>query len=437
MHDGISLPLRIFGRCFKNTYAAGYDSNHNLIETIKLSNSDSLENIEKVIKNNNYHYVRFCSQKDYTATAYYTDLGNISVSEISGSGLADDSVSVDKVTFIKGSQYRNLIDKSSLTTGSYINSTGNIALTPNLNATDFIPVDHEITYLYNNIRPEYYAYYDENHEFLSGYSTLGNLSGGSFTPPENAKYMRCTIHDNQIQASYIALVTNPLAYRNTLNSVIPSEFCDYEGKEISVFNKILCIGDSLTQGIFNKTGSPAYVSIPKYSYPTILHKITGVDVTNAGDSGKTFESWYANHSSDDLSGHDLCIIALGTNNNSWGDTQITALTDIINKVKTENNKIHIFVSSIIPAYSYQQSYYNAINTGIKALVDGLNDPNVKYVDLTTYGHTNDSMCFNTGHLSAYGYNRLARDYANYISFDMVRNPNDYRFVQFSNTDYEY
>ena len=54
-----------------------------------------------------------------------------------------------------------------------------------------------------------------------------------------------------------------------------------------VFNRCLCIGDSLTHGIFNhnETGTDEQVLIQKYSYPSQLKKISGVDTTNLGQGG--------------------------------------------------------------------------------------------------------------------------------------------------------
>ena len=82
-----------------------------------------------------------------------------------------------------------------------------------------------------------------------------------------------------------------------------------------MFNKCICIGDSLTEGTFNRNedGTMHYISFGKYSYPTFLSKLTGIEVTNLGNAGLTSAEWYNRHKEDDLSGYDIAIIQLGTN----------------------------------------------------------------------------------------------------------------------------
>lgn len=437
-NKGISIPIKIRTQVTKTCYAAAYDENYNLIEAIKLSNSDDLEEVITTIYKPSYRYIRFSCRKTYSDYyAYYSNLINMSVSGIKDEMIQDNGISYNKTNYIVPDDYRNLINRPDITLNNYITSTGALHSDPSLHASDYFRVEHANTYYYGNIRLEYYAYYDENKAFISGYSTLGNLSGGTFTPPEGAKYMRVSIHNSNLGKCYVSLSADPLKYQ-LVDNVIPNTYCDYTGDEIVAFNKILCIGDSLTYGVFNTSTTPSSASFPnKYSYPKYLSKLTGSEVTNKGHGGLNIEEWYQAHGNDDLTGHDLCIIALGTNDHSWTSTQITAMTNIINKVKADNNNIKIFVSSIIPARSYQADYYDDINEGLQALVTSLADPDVMYIDLTTYGHTNDSLCYNAGHLTAYGYYRLAQDYHNYISFIMMTNPTKFRFIQFIGTNLYY
>lgn len=112
------------------------------------------------------------------------------------------------------------------------------------------------------------------------------------------------------------------------------------------------IGDSLTEGVFdcNESGSQDGFRHATMNYPSNLERITGISFTNKGDAGKTIKAWYEAHKSDDLSGHDFCIIALGVNdvyfNKGRTSDAETYLTNIVNKVKTENNKIPIFIATI-------------------------------------------------------------------------------------------
>ena len=192
----------------------------------------------------------------------------------------------------------------------------------------------------------------------------------------------------------------------------------------------------------NESGGTGYKVIPKYSFPAHLAKMTGLEITNKGDSGASSAEWYASHSEEDLSGHDFAVIQFGVNDairyGGWTETSVTGFTNIINKLKANNKNIKIFVSTIMPAASYgHQTAQVAVSQGIRDFVTALNDKDVILLDLAVYGHTNDSNAYNCGHLSAYGYWRLAKDYKAYISWYINNNKMDFREVQFIGTDYVY
>ena len=226
-----------------------------------------------------------------------------------------------------------------------------------------------------------------------------------------------------------------------LRSSLPNENypTDYSKGDIGIFTKCLCVGDSLTAGVFNRVDG--YVTLPKYSYPAKLKSISGIDTTNLGNGGMSSKQWYEAHVNDDLSGHDFAIIQLGVNdalqNGGWTAESVTAFTNIINKIKAQNNNIKIFVTTIIPATSYSGSAYNSVSEGIRNLVAELADTNVICLDMAIYGHTKASSAYNCGHLSAYGYWRLAKDYYNYISWYIANHQSEFREVQFIGTDYTY
>ena len=216
----------------------------------------------------------------------------------------------------------------------------------------------------------------------------------------------------------------------------------FPGNDICAFNKGLCIGDSLTAGVFNATqgGTTQYITIAKYSYPTILSKITGVDMVNKGQGGQTIAQWYNNHSSEDLSGFDFAIIQLGVNdaiqNQGWTTEADTSMRAIIAKLKSQNSDIKVFVATIIPASSYSGTAYDSVSDGIKSLVESLSDTNVILLDMALYGNTLESDAYNIGHLTAYGYWRLANDYKNYISWYMSNHKSQFNKIQFIGTNYQ-
>lgn len=229
---------------------------------------------------------------------------------------------------------------------------------------------------------------------------------------------------------------NEIASGGTANPV------DYNGGDIGVFKKGLCIGDSLTAGTFNYYAGGSnlnYLDDPDYSYPAKLSEMLGIEITNLGQGGVTSDEWYTSHQNDDLSGYDFAIIQLGVNDYSryggWTQASIDGFTDIITKLQTENNNIKIFVATIIPATSYGGRA--AISQGIRDLVEDLNDPNVILIDMAVYSRVGSDSAYNCGHLSAYGYWLIAKEYRNYISWYINNNKSVFQQVQFIGTSYYY
>ena len=52
-----------------------------------------------------------------------------------------------------------------------------------------------------------------------------------------------------------------------------------------MFSRGICIGDSVTDGSFDSENNGAVIR--KFSYPTILKRITNIDIVNAGIAGAT------------------------------------------------------------------------------------------------------------------------------------------------------
>lgn len=360
----------------------------------------------------------------------------------------------------------NYIDKSALTHGVYIKGQdkGQTIQADTLNATDFIELQENTDYYLdtNLIFLGYYAFYDSNKNYISGHGNDLSLTS-PFRIPSGAKYARFTISDAGLTNSWIFTSNvKPPSYkildRTLLNDIHVSEEetdrivklaseggdnpCDFRGNDIVAFNKCLCIGDSLTEGVFNHkdSGTTEYLVDSKYSYPNYLSKLTNLQVTNKGHGGFTSAEWYNSEKNNDFSGYDICIIQLGVNDsiryNGWTQTSVTAFTNIINKVKNENKNIIIFVATIMPSISFADEKIDEISAGIRQFVSSLNDRKVILLDMAMYAHTIEDA-YNCGHLSAYGYYRLAMDYSNYISWYMYKNKEIFKEIQFIGTDYWY
>jgi lysophospholipase L1-like esterase len=290
------------------------------------------------------------------------------------------------------------------------------------------------------------AYYNESKVFISAISPSesGTIEyvDGIVPYVDGAKYVRFCTAKNAV-GYYVKYASVKNVVVNGATDMNP---CNYGGNDMLVFNKVLCIGDSLTSGTFNyrvggTTGN--YIEDAKYSYPTYLKKLTGCDTVNMGNGGMSSAEWYNAHKNDDLSGYDCAIIQLGVNDciryATWVETSETAFTNIINKLKAENKNIKIFVANIIPATSYSNAQYLAFSADLLAWVESTyaSDANVIPLDMQQYGHTKDSPAYNCGHLSALGYRRLAQDYKGYIGWYINQNKTAFKEVQFIGTDYYY
>ena len=367
--------------------------------------------------------------------------------------LPNDSVSIEAVTFKDVYSGGNLINKGNLIANQYVNGGIDGGLKPanGMYVTDYIPVQPNTQYYFNDnyLYSGYCAFYDANKNYISGYGARTSESYliTPFKTPDNCVFARFTIaKTSYIEHAWLSrlnrMTEKPSDYELVLKAKVeeielsPTE---YKGDDICIFNKILCIGNSLTDGFFNENGGSRLI-MRNRSYPTQLQKITGVECTNMGYAGYTSKQWYDAYKDTDLSGHDCCIIQFGVNDvlKSRPTAETTqALTDIITKVKSENAGIKIFVATIIPANGYMLESMRVMSETIRTIVNNLNDANVYLVDLWKYGHTADLLAFDSGHLSAYGYYQLACDYKAYISYIIRNNPNDFRYVQFIGTSYSF
>lgn len=87
----------------------------------------------------------------------------------------------------------------------------------------------------------------------------------------------------------------------------------------NTFNKVICVGDSATQGMVTEgtEENPATITrvIPEASYPTKLGRMFPyLDITNKALSGITPTGWYDTYYADtDFSQYDLMFFLLGAN----------------------------------------------------------------------------------------------------------------------------
>ena len=163
------------------------------------------------------------------------------------------------------------------------------------------------------------GFYDANKIFISGVHIYGtpyytNPAIETIQVPNNAAYMTYSILNNndidKTQSYYIVNESNEEfgAYVKKLAVEVNKESPNY----LSSAENILCIGDSLTEGAYYYQDGTNVAA--KKTYPLMLSKYTGCDVTNAGMGGKTVKQWMAQkRPSLDFSEYDTFIVWLGTN----------------------------------------------------------------------------------------------------------------------------
>ena len=111
------------------------------------------------------------------------------------------------------------------------------------------------------------------------------------------------------------------------------------------------------------------------------------------------------------------------------------LTNIINKVKTQNKNIKIFVASLLPNYYFRnQNWFDDMYYVMRTVAIN-ND--CYFVDLTKFSSCKDDTVYSQGHLTALGYEKEADELIAYISYIISQNIDDFKYIQFIGTDYLY
>ena len=230
---------------------------------------------------------------------------------------------------------------------------------------------------------------------------------------------------------------NSLA-ENIQNEIFPVNPCEYRGNEFQIFKKVLCIGDSLTEGTFDyfEGSTRKYFVDKEYSYPSILSALTGRNVVNKGFGGDTFHSWYERYKNEDLSGFDCAIIELGLNDSTQNTTsadRLEYLGKIVSKLKSENNGIKIFISTVFKCYS--NNNIPLVNADIMSFANSTD--NCYLMNVYENGHLEPNSAYVAGHLTVLGYQRLARDYYAYASKIISENMSAFQYVQYIGSDKRY
>lgn len=112
------------------------------------------------------------------------------------------------------------------------------------------------------------------------------------------------------------------------------------------------------------------------------------------------------------------------------------MTNIINKVKNENEGIKVFVATIIPRFSDYDAKYDDYIAEAKRLVEE-DFTDAFLIDINKYSECKRFTYYEQGHLTAIGYEQLAKEFYTLISYTIHNNLQAFRNVQFIGTDYTY
>ena len=383
------------------------------------------------------------------------------------------AVSIIKTDFIEHDDETNLI--SEWHDNKYINANGVETSAGGLYATGKVYFKPNTPYYWSRLINGYYAFYKKDGTVIEAHPNKSNTLANPFTIPTDCAYGRFTAANlpSVKQRAYIATKdfssitpSFPPIPSPSTNILDPSirvigDKANYLDDDFSIFNRGLCIGDSLTQGTFNSNtptstedtyNADAPSDTPhwgNYSYPKYLSKISGCEIVNWGIGGDTSDEWWSHRTTQGVyykgdaewTGFDFAIIQLGVNDTirrtNWSDITETAFNNIIAKLKESNKGIKIFVATIIPANKYYNLNFIEFSQSIRDYVAKLKDDDVILIDIAKYGHTNDDVAYNCGHLSAYGYLRLAMDYKALIGSYINDNKGKFRYIQFAGTELNY
>ena len=263
---------------------------------------------------------------------------------------------------------------------------------------------------------------------------------------------------NEYCSSYTFTATSNEEYDNGEFSPV-----DYKGNEILAFSRGICIGDSVTEGTLDH--SEGTMNKAGMSYPALLKRMTGIDIVNAGIAGTTSGTWYDTSLDSSVNwgdwvnnewfwrepqgtalnyaGYDFAIIHLGINDiGNMGDTPIDTLTTqfetninkIVTKLRDNNNRIKIFIATIIPSYAtnYNENY-KKLNEKIREIAEASND--IYLLDLNAYSNLTAHPAYNVWHPTPLGYVKLAEEIKALISYTISENLDDFKDIHLIGTNY--
>lgn len=290
------------------------------------------------------------------------------------------------------------------------------------------PVTGYFSYLIADTKADYYQ--DSSSNILNDYDLVPYIN---FDAPRTA-YCRVSFYllKNAVKA-LVKEVDNPVTsyveWADFGENVYITDIDDYgfvKKEDIEkpnycrMFNKILCIGDSITEG-YRTSGHQIDES---RSYPAFLQRMLNNTVDNGGISGQTPKTWYemriTNSRPFNFSTYDAFIINLGqnegltdtldtdvnpyTNPTDFADTQTGWYCRIIEFIKSQNANCMVFLCK-----GQKDPTTNSVITKIG---EKYNYPVIDYISIDNNlslpnRHTSNDGTDYTCHFNTLGYFELA------------------------------
>lgn len=217
------------------------------------------------------------------------------------------------------------------------------------------------------------------------------------------------------------------------------------------FKKVVCVGDSYTEGRIYRTTSEEYVDEPNYSWVKYMNDLTGNEWINCGASGATTKSWQTNNKGLPKAQAEgvvqAYVIGLGINDSSsesYGlpvgtesdigtnnDTYYAQLSKIIVELATISPNAYIFVNTC-PLYDVNR--ITPYNAAIKAIVEHFKGTyKIHCIDLASvYAYlfyaSNFTAMFYAGHPTVEGHAAIAKKYEFALSNYMKQYEADFRDI---------
>lgn len=182
----------------------------------------------------------------------------------------------------------------------------------------------------------------------------------SVTTPENCAFIRFKMYGSNGTVTYTLdeVTEMQVVEGGGIPDYIPANTnVDYTVRSKIDFpvqyacGRILCIGDSLTEGYYAHRGTIEGTIINE-NYPYYLGRMLNAEVTNTGGSGGAPSTWLAAHPDYDFTPFDTVIIWLGTNGGLSVDdiavsgTETNAYNALIQTVKSANATCKIMLATV-------------------------------------------------------------------------------------------